>query len=441
MRKIYMTILLAASTALAQADTGRFARFCNRSEAGRTWRGLTCLAPPLFEFLPVAGAGSTAECACTNPTGAKGEVLTFTRASSAYCTTGNQSTGLTTSSMVLCATDKPRITTAGTTGKKLQVETAVQNMAIKSETFNTWATFAGGVTTTANTTVAPNGATTADTATFTPAATASFLYQEFTTSSAPYTQSFYVIGNAGTSGTIDNGTLDYDVGAYAATACAYNPTTYTRCLRTVTPSAPTFHTAFVIGCIPSGSGSLCTATPNVSLFGAQAELNTTATSYIPTTTVAVTRSQDVAYFNCTSCSPPWPTLAGGSMAATIIIPLGPSPLTTDRGWLSLNDSSSTWRTILANEGTNGDLLHVNGAATALDKTVTLGATHRLAAYWGAAGNGNGLDGAFVTGAGTSETVATPFLGLLTYGVGSFSGKSQSGFIGNVCIDTDPSKCR
>lgn len=45
-----------------------------------------------FEAFPVSGAGTTGECSTTAPTGAKGEALTFTRATGATCTTGTNGT-------------------------------------------------------------------------------------------------------------------------------------------------------------------------------------------------------------------------------------------------------------------------------------------------------------------------------------------------------------
>lgn len=65
-----------------------------------------------FEFAPASGAGMGTECACTTPTGAKGEAMTFVRVGGAMCTPGTNSpraTNFADNSLVTCATDQPRI--------------------------------------------------------------------------------------------------------------------------------------------------------------------------------------------------------------------------------------------------------------------------------------------------------------------------------------------
>ena len=64
-----------------------------------------------FEFASSSGAGMTAACACTTPTGAKGEAVTFTRTGAATCAKqGNATTGILDADLVVCANNnEPRV--------------------------------------------------------------------------------------------------------------------------------------------------------------------------------------------------------------------------------------------------------------------------------------------------------------------------------------------
>ena len=66
-----------------------------------------------FEFAPASGAGMPAACSTTAPTGAKGETLTFTRASVATCTPtatgGLTTTGISTQSLVEVTNNVARV--------------------------------------------------------------------------------------------------------------------------------------------------------------------------------------------------------------------------------------------------------------------------------------------------------------------------------------------
>lgn len=93
--------LLVALT--ADAGGGRFDRFNSRCAGGRSSRGLGCDDLAFFEFAPANGAGMGAACACTTPTGAKGETLTFSRASVAECYSNDGQT------LTQCASNQPLV--------------------------------------------------------------------------------------------------------------------------------------------------------------------------------------------------------------------------------------------------------------------------------------------------------------------------------------------
>ena len=117
-------LALALLVALPVAAQDRFPR-C-RSAQGRSDRGFSC-DPGLafFEFAPASGAGLGAPCACAAVTGAKGEAVTFARASAAECYSNNGQT------LTQCGAGLPRISsgTAASTWAGLWVEpTAAINL-------------------------------------------------------------------------------------------------------------------------------------------------------------------------------------------------------------------------------------------------------------------------------------------------------------------------
>jgi hypothetical protein len=102
-----LLLILIASSALGQ---GRFDRFNQRTDQGRSTRGFEQSSYAFFEFAPASGAGMGTACACTTPTGAKGEALTFTRAGDATCSKqGLATTGIANGDLVACTGNQPRV--------------------------------------------------------------------------------------------------------------------------------------------------------------------------------------------------------------------------------------------------------------------------------------------------------------------------------------------
>ena len=122
-------LAIVAALTLAQPwnpddKEGRFARFTSRTDQGRSDRGFDANSLAFFEFAPASGAGMGTACACAAVTGSKGEALTFTRASAAWCTKSDYS-------LVSCGNNLPRVMsgTGGTSPLGLFVEdTATNNL-------------------------------------------------------------------------------------------------------------------------------------------------------------------------------------------------------------------------------------------------------------------------------------------------------------------------
>jgi hypothetical protein len=212
--------------------------------------------------------------------------LTFTRASTA---TRVNASGL----IETVSSGVPRLDYLGSTCPKLLLEPQRTNLALYSEQFNNAAwDNAGGAIVSANTTVAPDGTTTADTATF---GAGSAILRQITTSLTPsvsYTFTAYVKKSA-TSGannvrlTINN-TVSWS-GAGSTKITLTN--SWQRISLTWTSDVNAY---LIIGSVDQNGNPDTSCYGNVDIWGAQFEQGAYATSYIPTTTAAVTRLGDVA---------------------------------------------------------------------------------------------------------------------------------------------------
>lgn len=206
--------------------------------------------------------------------------LTFSRASTA---TRVNASGL----IETVASGVPRLDYLGSTCPKLLLEPQRVNLALQSQTFDNAAWDKSDVTVTANTTVSPDGTQSADTI---EATAADQRINQFVsvTASTVYTFSFYA--KKGTMVTPRYSLYDLSNGAFVLTQVDYssliNSSTWTRI--TVTFTTPAGCTS--LGIYPINGASLGT----IFLWGCQLEAGAYGTSYIPTTSAAVTRAGDAA---------------------------------------------------------------------------------------------------------------------------------------------------
>jgi hypothetical protein len=188
-------------------------------------------------------------------------------------------------------TNEPRFDHNPTTGESLGllVEEAGTNLMLSSEEFDS-ASWLGAVLT-ANTQVAPNGTTTADTLTATPG-TPSFYQTVTCTASTAYTFSFYVKLGTMPASDFRFAVRDDTAGAFIATNIVPNVTPVTTEWRRVTYTLTTPVGCLLLRVYPYRSTIITGGT--AFFWGAQLEAGAFATSYIPTTTATVTRAADVA---------------------------------------------------------------------------------------------------------------------------------------------------
>jgi hypothetical protein len=394
-----------------------------------------------FEAFPASGAGTSGACSTTAPTGAKGEVLTFSRASTATCTKtasgGLATTGIANGDLVVMSTNQPRVEYDSNGVLGLLVESSRTNTVLRSEELDNVVWSATGTpsapTVTANFAVGPDGATTAERVQF-PATTAvqsNQLQQTITALANPYTCSLYAKGN-GTSGTFDISTAG--VGNQWA-PCSYVSGSWSRC----TLSGTAANTVIWFGNQSTNNGGTARGAQDILIWGLSCESGAYATSYIPTTTVAVTRSADAANF-----SPSLNTVNGFSHAHTFSA-VGIASFTGGMGFYqdALN------RTQLYQFSTNAleaDLFSTSGnrAATSVPGAWAAVTPYRIAMSY--------------SGAGASSTASTYLAGVLqntsAAGLTSAWTGTQFGFSINspwnsghdaiytrVCLDPSPTRCR
>lgn len=405
---------------------------------------------PLFEFAPLSGAGMGTACACTTPTGSKGEAMTFTRATSGTClkTVGTAPQSIANGDMVTCTSGQPRVMpgTDGTSINGLLVEPARTNVVLRSESFDNaaWASFTAGAGAaptkgSADTDVAPDGNTTAEQVTFkaTGASDSSGLSQTVLTAAA-YSQCLFARGNATTaSGTFDI-CGDKASGAQCA-ACSFNSSGWTRCVnQNFTSKASGL---WYVGNLSSLNGGTTRAQQTVTLWGAQGEAGAFCSSYIATTSASVTRNFDLA-----DVAVSWPSGSPGfSEAATSSMPTGASVATRVAGSLfggSLGGAPAIPYCDSYCFGGGDWFIECTPSSATYDtgKVCTQSTTFRVAQYHTGALISGCLNGA--CGAGTAATWTTPVawtrIRLAAYDA---SNGPLGGVTKQICLDPSPSRCR
>lgn len=471
---------LVASITEAAIETGRYRE--GRGRCGREGCGGT--APPFFEFAPASGAGMTAACACTAPTGSKGEALTFTRGSTAWCTKGSETSGIAEGDLVECASGQPRVMPGGdgTGGVGLNVWEARTNIALRSNEFENaaWVKYAaaGGVTpvVTVNIGLAPDGTQSADRLWTSGcdggSTSASLVYQQPSlTDTTPLNGSVYVRGcidegdggcaavaslaadagpmradggpAIGVDGGRGSGSISVSVASTAdtnkvAVSCSYSAGSWRRC-SAQTVSAATTGPYVLIGCLndTTYTGHSDTGVADVLLWQGQLSAAASLGPPITTTTTSATRVAEVATFSVAL------TGTTRSLAATYV---PPSTFTAGSTALQIyfdaNNDTKLYATSTASTSTVTSDFRIGGASNTKATTATMTASSpaALAGYYDGAARYACLDGTCLSTAGalTLPTgTATVYLG----GRQAGAGFAANGTVKKVCIDPSPGRCR
>lgn len=433
---------------VGQVD-GQLTSYPRVREVGARQRGRENVTFAQFEAFPANGRGTAGVCSTTSPTGARGETLTFTRASSAICTKtatgGLATTGIANGDLVSLTNNQPRVEYDSQGVLGLLVESARTNSLLRSEQLDNaaWTKLGAGgpaaPTVTADFAVAPDGTTTADRVQVNAcagAATASVVFQDYTGTAATWAGAPYIKGN-GTSGSISVYYYDATAGAGTAIQCSFVAATWTRCVGLTRAFANVTH-RFGMGCINDAviTGSTNTGAVDVLVWSSQSEAGAYTTSYIPTVAAAATRSAEQAEFTLSSHT----LSAPFSFAATTSLPaglptnarlhgaVGPSGLAT---YIDSFLSAGTWVA-------DSTQVTPNNLITA--QTTTASSTVRAATYH----DGTNFAGCLNSACSTAARALSDLASVTVLRVGEYSSASGTvdGVQSRLCYQPgDPSRCR
>lgn len=224
------------------------------------------------------------------------------------------------------------------------------------------------------------------------ASTSHFISQTITLTAAPYTASVFAkkaerswiflklaaTGGNGAYFDLDTGAVGTVTAGYTATITNYGNGWY-RCTITVTATAVGW--SYEVQTASGNNGRLYTGdgTSGVYIYGAQLEAGAFATSYIPTTTAAVTRNADVATITGTNFSSWW-VASQGSVTANF----RPSTVSGTRPIIQYDDGTANEIIALRGNTTNPELYIVDDGTpqAQIDAgTIAANTNYRFAAGW------------------------------------------------------------
>lgn len=377
-----------------------------------------------FELAPPGGAGMTAPCASSNPSGAKGEAMSFTRTGVATCSTTSNgifaTSGIANGALVEVPTDVIRVETDSTGAREVLMEQSKQNALPRFIDYGNaaWAdvgtpTLTGGQTSPWTGTYATSAVQFDDN----DAAGFEGRSQAITVSAgAAYFMHCLVKGGSLAEARI---TLD----GTAATITGLSSSTWSIISVADVSSSGVAITAQVM------NGDATGDTGTVIWGGCQVESGTYRTSMIPTAGTAVTRNADgTPVFSGVSLA----ALAASGCAAANMTPLGTSGMV---GGLLIANSAGRFlytvgSTLRSYDGTTEPTLAANFiiATRRRYRSTWSGATQTLYNVTDATSNSGAFDGAMnVTGP-------------LHVGASAVIGFASDARLGAFQLDPNPSRC-
>lgn len=442
MKRALLALVLVGCGAVAAPRI--YDRACDVASRRSDRGGVACsgVSYAQFEFAPTSGAGMGAVCACTTPTGATGQAMTFARNSVAYCTKGNTLTGIANGDIVECAANQPRVMPGGdgTGALGLDVWTERTNYIPDSQNFSadagSWADLknTGTVTITPNAAVAPDGTTTADR--FELSATSAVQYNGRYYSievDGDASASIYLKGN-GTTGTFHLGVYDKALGAYVCVACAYVAGSWTRCMNENVPDGQNDGT-IIIGNMSNFCGGSAMSAQDVFVWQADWQVGSTMGPPIKSIGGAATRPAEIATFT-TTLSGTTRSLAATYVPGSRFTAIRPAVLAV----VDADNYESVYSTSAGTTSTVTADFHIATAANtkATVATMTAGVPARMAGYYDGVNKAACLNGSCVTTAASLSLIS----GSATVRIGRDQTNLTeiNGTVKQVCIDSSPLRC-
>lgn len=396
-----------------------------------------------FEAFSPGGQGTSGVCSTTAATGAKGEVLVFSRASTAMCTRtatgGLATTGIATGDLVSLTNDKARVEYDSTGKLKLLEESAGKNFCLQSDAIDNaiWTKESSGAVTqaTANAATAPDNTATADRLQAIATSGAGFadIYQAWTTGAIadPTTCSAYVRGNA-TNDTTD--ICGFDGASWGCAACVYVSPSWSRCVYTDLVGSTSTSRFCKLGNNSTQNGGVARNALDAFTWCLQGESKDHATSCMNTAAATATRAVELPYFAVASMSVQ-------SIAVTVETS---GAYSSNARLLAVTDTTTTTLGLYA-AGTGGSPVHVlqfvGGPTKDLaDGNLNINARSRAYAWFTPSSTiavaVNGVEtssAAGVLGAVTATRIYPSYEG--------GAGFELDGLIGEICVDPSPTRCR
>ncbi len=451
--RLALVLALIGSAALGQ---GRVFERPQEITYRRTDRGQTNAgtARPFFEFAPADGAGMGSACACTTPTGAKGEALTFTRASTGYCTKGNETSGIVNGDLVECSTNQPRIEPGGdgTGGLGIASWKTQTNSFLRSQQFDNaaWSTVgangAAAPTVTADYAISPDGTQNAERVQFPStiglATGVTLIYQpgclQTVCSAAVYLK--------GTSGSGHVSMLVKDVAPYTFVECAFNATTWTRCKSENYSGAAGAGNVYW-GADPNAVGGTQYPAIDVLMWQADSQSDMSVGPPIKTTTTSATRSPEVAELDL-GASAPAANLFSAAATRSSTWPDSTMPVTAAylaASKISFTDVSFAGWTLNSTSAGVQKARAFNDAAGAFGTGTANGVADSSAGVrWSSWSSGvlNSIyNGTSLTVSASQTGVYSPARYLMIGQLGRSATYVTNGVIKRVCVDPSPARCR
>jgi len=296
--------------------------------------------------------------------------------------------------------------------KGLLIEESRVNSCLQSQAFNvTWGL--PNLTYASQAVVNPAGSANSDTLVESTGTGFRHANQNLALTAATYTASIYA-KTAGTqylwiqfSGSSGANSAVFDLVNGTASGTGFSITAvgngWYRCTCTITLTTGTINIRYGLSntnAIVSYTGN---GTSGINVYGAQVELGAFPTSYIPTTTTALTRNADVAVMTGTNFSDWWQATRGG-----VLVRARPGTVSGVRTWLQFDDGTNNEIIALRGNTTNPELYIVDGGTpqAQIDAgTISANTDYSLTGWWATNDCKARLDsGAVVTD--TSATIPT-----------------------------------